>query len=70
MVGRDDGNVELWGLGDAAVAVGTHFGFRVQSRLGFCDHSRDINPRNQRALTLLGLLLERSLILFTLGQKS
>ena len=38
------------------------------SRLGFYDHNRDINPRNQRALTLLGLLLECSLILFTLGQ--
>ena len=22
VVGRDDGNVELWGLGDAAVALG------------------------------------------------
>ena len=39
-------------------------------RLGFYDHNRDINPRNQRALTLLGLLLECSLILFTLDQKS
>ena len=28
----------------------------VQPRLGFYDHNRDINPRNQTALTLLGLL--------------
>ena len=31
-------------------------------------YKRDISPRNQRALTLLGLLLECSLILFALGQ--
>ena len=37
-------------------------------RLGFYDHNRDINPRNHSALTLLGLLTECSLILFTLGQ--
>ena len=38
------------------------------NRLGFYDQNRDINPRNPRALTFLGVLLERSLILFTLGQ--
>ena len=38
-------------------------------RLGFYDQNRDINPRNQRALTLLELLLECSLILFILSQK-
>ena len=32
------------------------------------DHNGDINPRNQRALTLPGFLFECSLILFTLGQ--
>ena len=37
-------------------------------RLGFYDHNRVLIPRNQRALTLLRLLLECSLILFTLGQ--
>ena len=40
----------------------------LRARLGFYDPNRDINPRNQRALILLGLLLECSLILFTLGQ--
>ena len=40
----------------------------LQGSLGFYEHNRDINPRNQRALTLLGLLLECSLILLTLGQ--
>ena len=38
------------------------------ARLGVYDHNRDIDPRNQRALTLLGLLLECSLVLFTLVQ--
>ena len=41
-------------------------GFRVWGRFGFYGHNRDIDPRNQRALTLLGLLLECSLILFIL----
>ena len=47
-----------------------HIGTLDPLGLGFYDHKTEINLRSQRALILLGLLLECSLVLFNRAQKS
>ena len=65
--GKENGNYYI-GLYRGFMGGVQDLGFRVWGRLGFYGHSRDIDPRNQRALTLLDLLLECSSILFILVQ--